>query len=94
MEEIHHAKEEGITFHLLTNPVKILGDDNGQVCGIECLKMELGEPDASGRRSPVPVEGSNYVIDVDTVVMSIGTSPILSFAVPQKDWKQTAKAVW
>lgn len=75
LEEIHHAKEEGITFHLLTNPVKILGDDNGQVCGIECLKMELGEPDASGRRSPVPVEGSNYVIDVDTVVMSIGTSP-------------------
>lgn len=75
LEEIHHAKEEGIEFHLLTNPVKIIGEDNGQVCGIECLKMELGEPDASGRRSPVPVEGSNYVIDVDTVVMSIGTSP-------------------
>lgn len=75
LEEIHHAKEEGIEFHLLTNPVKIIGEDNGQVCGIECLKMELGEPDTSGRRSPVPVEGSNYVIDVDTVVMSIGTSP-------------------
>ena len=75
LEEIHHAKEEGIEFHLLRNPVKILDDGNGQVCGIECLKMELGEPDASGRRRPVPVEGSNYVIDVDTVVMSIGTSP-------------------
>ena len=75
LEEIHHAKEEGIEFHLLRNPVKILDNGNGQVCGIECLKMELGEPDASGRRSPVPVEGSNYVIDVDTVVMSIGTSP-------------------
>ena len=75
LEEIHHAKEEGIEFHLLRNPVRILDDGNGQACGIECLKMELGEPDASGRRSPVPVEGSNYVIDVDTVVMSIGTSP-------------------
>ena len=75
LEEIHHAKEEGIEFHLLRNPVKILDNGNGQVCGIECLKMELGEPDASGRRRPVPVEGSNYVIDVDTVVMSIGTSP-------------------
>ncbi len=75
LEEVHHAKEEGIEFHLLRNPVKILDDGKGQVCGIECLKMELGEPDASGRRSPVPIEGSNYVIDVDTVVMSIGTSP-------------------
>ena len=75
LEEVHHAKEEGIEFHLLRNPVKIVDDGNGQVCGIECLKMELGEPDASGRRSPVPVEGSNYVIDVDSVVMSIGTSP-------------------
>ena len=75
LEEIHHAKEEGIEFHLLRNPVKILDDGNGQVCGMECLKMELGEPDASGRRRPIPVEGSNYVLDVDTVIMSIGTSP-------------------
>ncbi len=75
LEEIHHAKEEGIEFHLLRNPVKIIDNGNGQVCGIECLKMDLGEPDASGRRSPVAVEGSNYIIDVDTVVMSIGTSP-------------------
>lgn len=75
LEEVHHAKEEGIEFHLLENPVQILNDGNGQVCGIECLKMELGEPDASGRRSPIPIEGSNYVLDVDTVIMSLGTSP-------------------
>ena len=75
LEEVHHAKEEGLAFHLLENPVQILNDGNGQVCGIECLKMELGEPDASGRRSPIPIEGSNYVLDVDTVVMSLGTSP-------------------
>ncbi|MDD3394132.1 MAG: NADPH-dependent glutamate synthase [Anaerotignum sp.] len=75
LEEVHHAKEEGIEFHLLRNPVQILDNGKGQACGIECLKMGLGEPDASGRRSPVPIEGSNYVIDVDTVVMSIGTSP-------------------
>lgn len=75
LEEIHHAKEEGIEFHLLTNPVRILNDGNGKVAGIECQKMELGEPDASGRRRPVAIEDSNFVIDVDTVVMSIGTSP-------------------
>lgn len=75
LEEIHHAKEERIEFHLLTNPVRILNDGNGKVAGIECQKMELGEPDASGRRRPVAIEGSNFVIDVDTVVMSIGTSP-------------------
>lgn len=75
LEEIHHAKEEGIEFRILTNPVKILNDSNGKVAGIECQIMELGEPDASGRRRPVAVEGSNFVLDVDTVVMSIGTSP-------------------
>ena len=75
LEEIHHAKEEGVQFHFLRNPVKILDDGKGQVCGIECLKMELGEADFSGRRSPIPIEGSNYVIDVDTVIISIGTSP-------------------
>ena len=68
-------KEEGIEFRILTNPVKILNDSNGKVAGIECQIMELGEPDASGRRRPVAVEGSNFVLDVDTVVMSIGTSP-------------------
>ena len=72
-EEIHHAVEEEIDFRYLTNPVKVLGDEKGQVCGIECVKMELGEPDASGRRRPVVIEGSNYVIDVDCVIMAIGT---------------------
>ena len=74
-EEVHHAKEEGIEFLLQNNPVKILGDENGNVRAIECVKMELGEPDASGRRRPTPIEGSNYEVPVDTVIMSIGTSP-------------------
>lgn len=74
-EEVHHAKEEGIIFNLLTNPVEILTDDNGWVKGMKCIKMELGEPDASGRRRPVAVEGSEFVIEVDTVIMSLGTSP-------------------
>ncbi len=74
-EEIHHAKEEQIDFRLLTNPVKILGDENGKVTGVECVRMELGEPDASGRRSPTEIKGSNFVIDADAVIMSIGTSP-------------------
>lgn len=74
-EEVHHAKEEGIQFHLLRNPLQILNDGTGKTAGIECQVMELGEADASGRRRPVPVEGSNYIIDVDTVVMAIGTSP-------------------
>lgn len=75
VEEVHHAKEEGIIFDLLTNPVEILADENGWVNGIKCVKMELGEPDASGRRRPVVIEGSEFVIDVDTVIMSLGTSP-------------------
>ncbi|MFC2661753.1 MAG: NADPH-dependent glutamate synthase [Eubacterium sp.] len=72
-EEFEHAKAEGIDFHFLTNPVEILGDENGNVCGIKCIKMELGEPDASGRRRPVPIEGSEFVIDCDYVIMSLGT---------------------
>ena len=75
VEEVHHAKEEGVIFDLLTNPVEILTDENGWVSGMKCIRMELGEPDASGRRRPVPVEGSEFVIDVDTVIMSLGTSP-------------------
>lgn len=74
-EEIHHAKEEGIIFKLLNNPVRILNDGNGSVAGMECVEMELGEPDASGRRRPIEKKGSNFVLDVDTVIMSIGTSP-------------------
>ena len=74
-EEIHHAKEEGIELRLLNNPVRILGNEKGWVSGLECIKMELGEPDASGRRSPVEVKGSEYVLDVDMVVMAIGQGP-------------------
>ena len=74
-EEVEHAKEEGIVFRLLTNPVKIIGDDKMFVSGIECVKMELGEPDASGRRRPVTVPGSEFTIDCDCVIMAIGTSP-------------------
>ncbi len=75
VEEVHHAKEEGIIFDLLTNPVEILADENGWVSGIKCIRMELGEPDESGRRSPVEIPGSEFVIDVDAVIMSLGTSP-------------------
>lgn len=75
VEEVHHAKEEGIIFDLLTNPVEILKDENGWVNGIKCIRMELGEPDESGRRSPVEIPGSEFVIDVDAVIMSLGTSP-------------------
>lgn len=75
VEEVHHAKEEGIIFDLLTNPVEILEDEKGWVKGMKCIRMELGEPDDSGRRRPVEVPGSEFVIDVDTVIMSLGTSP-------------------
>ena len=74
-EEVHHAKEEGIIFDLLTNPTEILEDENGWVCGMKCVKMELGEPDASGRRRPVEIPDSEFTMDVDTVIMSLGTSP-------------------
>ena len=74
-EEIHHAKEEGIIFDVLTNPTEILTDENGWVKGMKCVKMELGEPDASGRRRPVIKENSEFIMDVDTVIMSLGTSP-------------------
>ncbi|MBB6697263.1 NADPH-dependent glutamate synthase [Clostridium algidicarnis] len=74
-EEVHHAKEEGVVFDLLTNPVEILTDDKGWVTGMKCVRMELGEADASGRRKPVEIEGSEFVIELDTVIMSLGTSP-------------------
>lgn len=75
VEEVHHAKEEGIIFDLLTNPVEILVNEDGWVKGIKCIRMELGEPDASGRRRPVEVPGSEFTVDVDCVIMSLGTSP-------------------
>jgi glutamate synthase (NADPH/NADH) small chain len=74
-EEIHHAEEEGVVFHLLTNPIRILFDENKRVTGMECLQMELGEPDSSGRRRPVPIKGSEFVVEADTVIIAIGNSP-------------------
>ncbi|MBU5626835.1 NADPH-dependent glutamate synthase [Oscillibacter sp. MSJ-2] len=74
-EEVEHAEEEGIIFDLLTNPTEIMGDDKGDVCGMKCIRMELGEPDASGRRRPVEIAGSEFELDVDCVIMALGTSP-------------------
>ena len=75
LEEQHHAKEEGIEFKTLCNPIEILPDENGRVCGMKCVRMELGEPDASGRRRPIAVPDSEFILEVDTVIMSLGTSP-------------------
>jgi len=74
-EEVHHAEEEGVIFDFLTNPVEIYGDESGKVCGMRCIRMELGEPDESGRRRPIPIEGSEFDMDVDMVVMALGTRP-------------------
>jgi glutamate synthase (NADPH/NADH) small chain len=74
-EEVHHAEEEGVQFKLLHNPIRIIGDDHQRVVGLECVRMELGEPDASGRRRPVPIEGSEAIFDFDTVVVAIGNKP-------------------
>ena len=74
-EEKHHAKEEGIEFKTLCNPIEIVGDETGRVCGMKCIRMELGEPDASGRRRPIAVPDSEFMLEVDTVVMSLGTNP-------------------
>ena len=75
VEEVHHAKQEGILFDFLTNPVRVLGDDKGRVRAIECIRMELGEPDESGRRRPVEVPGSEFTLEADVVIMALGTSP-------------------
>lgn len=75
VEEVHHAKEEGIIFDLLTNPTEILADEKGWVTGMKCIRMELGEPDASGRRRPVEIPNSEFTMELDTVIMSLGTSP-------------------
>ena len=74
-EEVHHAKEEGIEFRMLTNPTKVIGSDDGWVRGINCVRMELGEPDESGRRSPKEIPGSDFTIGCDVVIMALGTSP-------------------
>jgi len=83
-EEIHHAEEEGIEFHLLTNPVAVLGNDDGQVCGVRCIRMELGEPDESGRRRPVEIPGSEFEFEINTLVVAIGNlaNPLLTKATP------------
>lgn len=84
-EEIHHAEEEGIHFQLLTNPIEMVGDENGRVKALKCVRMELGEPDASGRRRPVPIEGSEFELEADTVVVAIGNgaNPLLTGATPE-----------
>ncbi len=108
IEEVHHAEEEGIDFRLLTNPTKIVGNDEGWVTHIECLRMELGEPDDSGRRRPVPVQGSEFLIECDTVIMAIGTgaNPLIpsttpgldlnkwGYIVADDDGKTSKDAVW
>ncbi len=107
--EIHHAEEEGIEFHLLTNPTRYIGNENGRVTGMDCLRMELGEPDASGRRRPIPIEGSEFRLDCDLVIVAVGSgaNPLLTQSTPDMDlnkWgyiladpetgKSTQKGVW
>ena len=86
-EEIHHAEEEGVQLMILTNPVRILGDDRGRVKAAECIRMELGEPDASGRRRPVPIEGSEFIIECDTVIPALGNrpNPLIPMTTPALD---------
>lgn len=91
VEEVHHAKEEGVIFHMLTNPVEIIGDENGWVKAIKCIRMELGEPDESGRRSPIPVPGSEFIMDCDAVLMALGTSPNPLIASTTPDLKVNKK---
>ncbi|VAX42592.1 NADH-dependent reduced ferredoxin:NADP+ oxidoreductase subunit B [hydrothermal vent metagenome] len=90
VEEYHHAIEEGVKYHWLTNPIEILGNEDGWVTGLKCVKMKLGEPDDSGRARPIPIEGSEFVIPLDTVVLSIGTSPNPLLTKTNKDIKTTS----
>lgn len=95
VEEVHHAKEEGVQFYTLQNPKRILGSHEGKVVGIECLKYELGEPDDSGRRRPVPIEGSEFVIDVDTVIVAIGNgaNPLIQQTTPGLEFNKWGNIV-
>jgi glutamate synthase (NADPH/NADH) small chain len=95
IEEVHHAKEEGVEFHILQNPKRIIGDENSHVKAIECLKYELGAPDESGRRRPVPIEGSEFIIDVDTVVIAIGNgaNPLIRQTTPQLEFNKWGNIV-
>ena len=94
-EEAHHAREEEIDFRLLTNPIRVVGDDQGWVKGLECVQMELGEPDASGRRRPVEIKGSNFVLDVDVVIVAIGQgpNPILTSTTPDLELRKSGNIV-
>jgi glutamate synthase (NADPH/NADH) small chain len=94
-EEIHHAEQEGIELLLLTNPTRILADNNNWVCGIECQRMELGEPDDSGRRRPVPVKGSEFVVEIQTLVEAIGQkpNPIIQSTTPGLDTSKRGTVV-
>ncbi len=95
IEEVHHAKEEGVIFNNLRNPKRILGNDDGKVCGVELLKYELGEPDASGRRRPVPIEGSEYTVDLDTVIIAIGNgaNPLIQQTTPGLEFNKWGNIV-
>ncbi len=95
IEEVHHAKEEGVQFYTLQNPKRILGDDAGNVVGMECLRYELGEPDDSGRRRPVPIEGSEFVLDVDTVIVAIGNgaNPLIQQTTPGMEFNKWGNIV-
>jgi glutamate synthase (NADPH/NADH) small chain len=90
IEEVHHAKEEGVEFHILQNPKRIIGDENSYVKAVECLKYELGDPDESGRRRPIPIEGSEFTIDVDTVIIAIGNgaNPLIRQTTPDMEFNK------
>ena len=95
IEEVHHAEEEGIIFDLLTTPVEVIGDENNRVTGMKCIRLELGEPDDSGRRRPVPIEGSEFFVKCDVVIPAIGTSPnpLLQQTTPGLEWSRWGTVV-
>jgi glutamate synthase (NADPH/NADH) small chain len=95
VEEVHHAKQEGVDFHILQSPKRVIGNENSQVTAIECLKYQLGEPDESGRRRPLPIEGSEFQIDVDTVIIAIGNTanPLIRQTTPGLDFNKWGNIV-
>ena len=95
IEEVHHAKQEGIEFLILQSPKRVIGDENSRVTAIECLKYELGEPDDSGRRRPVPIEGSEFTLDVDTVIIAIGNgaNPLIRQTTPDLEFNKWGNIV-
>jgi glutamate synthase (NADPH/NADH) small chain len=95
IEEVHHAKEEGIEFHILQSPKRIIGDENSHVKAVECLKYELGEPDESGRRRPVPIEGSEFRIELDTIIIAIGNgaNPLIRQTTPGLEFNKWGNIV-